>query len=356
MNFWVNPYELQPLFHCNSRHDKSPQRGVILKVEWPHGYTGYTDYHMSHNMGHTAHTAGHTAHSDSSMIHSVRATMNSPHFKHAVFHAWMDAKWRFERQSGFDSFSPSISTAIWNHCLILDVLSLTPTEFLNLRSRGYYQFKVKMGRHLKEETQKLRQLSLLCQTHILCQTHGSPPCPIPLPLFRLDFNESLQVKEFCDWLEKNGDLLRHIEFIEDPTPFEEKSWEFLSKNYPFQLALDMAASPMEVSPEVFHVLVLKPAIQNVKKVMDRYGGLDHSLVLTHYMDHPLGQSTAGWWACWARENFKNRVLSCGLQDIGVFEKDINMFSLDSTSPRFTPPKGLGWGFDNELAALDWIKL
>ena len=114
---------------------------------------------------------------------------------------------------------------------------------------------------------------------------------------------------------------------------------------------------MKVAPSAFQFLILKPAIQNVEQIMKKYADLHHPLVLTHYMDHPLGQSIASWWAYWAKANFGSRVIECGLQSRGVFED--NEFSIklnQSNSPKFIPPKGLGWGFDDLLCELKWTQL
>ena len=266
----------------------------------------------------------------------IRKARESDAFQHSVAQAQIDAQFRRENRNGFDPFC---HLQLSNHYLISDVSNFSKLKLLELEAQGYYRFKVKMGRSLRSETAALREL---------CRGCGDET------RFRLDFNESLDIKDFRIWLDKNSTLLNQVEFIEDPIPFEASQWEYLSHKYPVRLALDQAANPLKVDPSAFDVLILKPTIQDVAKVMRRYAVLDHPLVLTHYMDHPLGQSIAGWWAYWTKEKFGNRVLECGLQSRGIFEE--SEFHLSSDSPQFIPPKGSGWGFDELLCELKWTKL
>ena len=321
---WVYFYDLHPLTQLNSRHSPSSKPGALLKVEFKEGLVGYSDYHRWCELA------------DCNLFEKLQYMRNSRksvEFQHSVDQAQIDAQFRYENRSGFDLFR---HIEISNHYLISDIINFSKIKFLELEAQGYRRFKVKMGRKLSSETRSLKQLCTVCGD----QTQ-----------FRLDFNESLKAKSFRIWLEKNLNCLDKIDFIEDPISFKASQWESLSKEFSIRLALDMAADPLQVDPCAFEVLILKPAIQNVEKIMERYKNFRHSLVLTHYMDHPVGQSIAGWWACWAMENFGSRVMECGLQSRGVFEE--SLFSLDSRSPRFVPPKGLGWGFDELLSDLDW---
>lgn len=323
MKLWTHLYELNPLVHLNSRHDRSPKPGALIKAEFTNGSVGYSDYHPWREL---------KGCSLFEKLQYIRKSRNADTFQHSLAQARMDAQFREENRSGFDFFR---HIKLLNHYLIPDIKTFPKLKLLELEAQGYCRFKVKMGRSLRVETIKLKELCLSCGQETL---------------FRLDFNESLGMRDFRLWLDRNPDLLKKIEFIEDPIPFKPFQWAYLSKEYPICLALDMAANPLEVDPSLFKVLILKPTIQNVKKIMEKYAPFDHPLVLTHSMDHLIGRSIAGWWACWAKEHFGSRVIECGLQCRGIFEED------SSLSPKFIPPKGLGWGFDELLGELNWVEL
>ena len=322
---WIHFYELYPHSHLNSRYSKSPKPGVLLKVDFGDEKIGYADYQLGSKFEGVRLFE---------VLKFIRNSLSLEDFQWTLSQAQIDAEFRSKNQGGFDSY-PHIN--IPSHYLIVDIKNFSSLKLLDMEAKGYRYFKVKMGRNLRSETIALKKL---------CESCGG--------MFRLDFNESLEMKDFRLWLKRNSDLLKKIDFIEDPIPFNSSQWQFLSKEYPIRLALDMAAKPLEVDPSAFQVLILKPAIQNIKRIMERYKDSHHSIVLTHYMDHPVGQSTAAWWAYWMKEKFGNRVIECGLQDPGLFEK--TPFFIESISPNFSPPRGLGWGFDQQLQEVKWVAL
>ena len=327
MKIWVSFYELSLLNHPNSRENRSSRSGVLLKILFPEGF-GYADYHPWKELRLRGDLF--------EKLQYIRNSRLSVDFQHSVAQAQIDARFRRKSQSGFACF-PHIK--ITNHYLILDVRNFSLQKLLKLEAQGYHRFKVKMGRYLEAESLGLRNL---------CQNCSGK--------FRLDFNESLDEKGFHIWLDKNSDLLKHIEFIEDPMPFKASQWINLSRDV--DLALDMAAPALEVDTKAFRVLVLKPSFQNIPQVVERYTPLAHTLVVTHSMDHPLGQSIAGWWAYWIKDKLKDRVIECGLQSRDLFEDKgpLSEFLRPIHSPQFIPPKGLGWGFDKPLDRVHWMEL
>jgi O-succinylbenzoate synthase len=100
--------------------------------------------------------------------------------------------------------------------------------------------------------------------------------------------------------------------------------------------LEKALSEVEVQ-------VVKPAVQEMKS--------GPRVIVTSYMDHPLGQTFAAWEA--ARVKVKE---ICGLQTHGLFEANEFIEALGDLSPEFNIPKGTGLGFDDLLEALPWTKL
>jgi O-succinylbenzoate synthase len=161
---------------------------------------------------------------------------------------------------------------------------------------------------------------------------------------RIDFNATLTPEEF---LRIAATLPRdRIDFIEDPCPYDAATWVELRSRTGLRLALDRAGATehRHSSANSFDVLVIKPAIQQIPDT-------DAEIVVTSYMDHPIGQLCAAYAA--ARAGITT---TCGLITHVLYEADpfIERMQLDGT--RLLPPAGTGWGFDDLLKGLPWQKL
>jgi len=157
---------------------------------------------------------------------------------------------------------------------------------------------------------------------------------------RIDFNATLTAEEFV----KIAATLPHerIDFIEDPCLYDASIWRELRERTGLRLALDRAPSLCSVNS--YDVLILKPAIETIHSI-------DAEIVVTSYMDHPIGQLCAAYAAATA-----NITSTCGLITHVLFENDpfIERIRLDGT--RLVPPDGTGWGFDDLLKKLPWQEL
>jgi O-succinylbenzoate synthase len=80
------------------------------------------------------------------------------------------------------------------------------------------------------------------------------------------------------------------------------------------------------------------------------------VVLTGYMDHPLGQAFAAWEAARLELQFPGITGVCGLQTHHLFQDDGFTEELGPWSPAFKAPGGTGLGFDDLLEALPWTRL
>jgi O-succinylbenzoate synthase len=98
---------------------------------------------------------------------------------------------------------------------------------------------------------------------------------------RIDFNATLTVAEFLEVAETlpKG----RIDFIEDPCAYDEVTWRQLREATGLRLALDRFEGT-----DGFDVLVHKPALRAEWPVTER------EIVVTSYMDHPLGQFGAAY--------------------------------------------------------------
>jgi O-succinylbenzoate synthase len=179
---------------------------------------------------------------------------------------------------------------------------------------------------------------------------------------RIDFNATLTAEEF---VQIAATLPRErIDFIEDPCPFDAEVWRELRSKTGLRLALDRAPSSSQHRQEClcrtdsamshrhsclcfldsYDALILKPAIQEIACT-------DKEIVVTSYMDHPVGQLCAAYTAATA-----NITSTCGLITHVLFESDLFIERMRIDGTRLVPPSGTGWGFDDFLEKLPWQRL
>lgn len=158
---------------------------------------------------------------------------------------------------------------------------------------------------------------------------------------RIDFNATLTAEEFLRMAEK---LPRErVDFVEDPCPYDAAVWRELRERTGLRLALDRAGSGGEVPPPPL-VLIVKPAVEPVPVA-------PNEIVITSYMDHPVGQLFA---ACIAAKQATSP--RCGLVTHVLFESDPFIERMRLDGARLVPPGGSGVGFDDLLEGLPWKKL
>jgi len=172
---------------------------------------------------------------------------------------------------------------------------------------------------------------------------------------RIDFNATLTADEF---VRVATTLPRErVDFIEDPCPYDEKVWRDLRERTGFRLALDRADSQTkggllrrfsgEELTTPYDVVVVKPALEDVPVTTKE-------IVITSYMDHPVGQLFAAYVA--ATNAAGRRPPAAGLATHVLFETDPFIERMQLDGARLVPPKGTGIGFDDLLESLPWKKL
>ena len=163
--------------------------------------------------------------------------------------------------------------------------------------------------------------------------------------------EPSQAGDFLKALE--GPTRRAIDFIEDPCPYSEKVWPDLFKQHRVPLAVDRESSPQSKAAQV---MVIKPAVDEPLLLGEAALQQQQRIVLTSYMEHPVGQAFAAWEAGRLNLQLPGAVGVCGLQTHHLFERSDFSELLGAWSPQFTPPAGTGIGFDDLLGALPWTRL
>jgi O-succinylbenzoate synthase len=154
---------------------------------------------------------------------------------------------------------------------------------------------------------------------------------------RIDFNATLTPDEFV----RIAATLPHerIDFIEDPCSYDAARWRDRRDRTGLRLALDRGNGDEDVD-----VLVVKPAVQEISPSRAE-------IVVTSYMDHPLGQLCAAYAAASA-----GITTTCGLITHVLYESDPFIERMQIDGARLIPPAGTGFGFDDLLENLPWRRL
>lgn len=167
------------------------------------------------------------------------------------------------------------------------------------------------------------------------KTKGVLPVPDRVRI-RIDFNASLSAAEFLHVSETLPK--ERIDFIEDPCPYDAKTWRELRERTRLRLALDRFTGEADV-------LVHKPALSA------EFPRFDGEVVVTSYMDHPVGQFFAAYVAA------TNAVAArCGLMTHVLYEPDAFIERVERDGARLLPPRGTGIGFDDLLESLQWTSI
>lgn len=203
---------------------------------------------------------------------------------------------------------------------------------------GFTTIKLKTGRDLTKEASFLEDMAT----------------EYPALMWRLDFNESLEPGQAAEFLIGLTQKTRAaIDFIEDPCPYSESAWKELRRTTRVKLAVDREAAPLSSAAQV---MVIKPAIDEPFLLGESAISHNQRVVMTSYMDHPVGQAFAAWEAARLELQFPGLVGLCGLQTHHLFETNQFSEALGPWSPDFKIPDGLGLGFDDLLDAQPWTRL
>ena len=135
-----------------------------------------------------------------------------------------------------------------------------------------------------------------------------------------------------------------IDFVEDPCPYDAVRWRSI-RELGFRLALDRAAVTPSVSEgpgraggaTPYDVRIVKPAVEDVPAT-------SVPIIITSYMDHPIGQLHAAYVAA-------NSTETCGLITHVLYENDPFIERMTIEDARLVPPD-----FTDLLEALPWKRL
>jgi O-succinylbenzoate synthase len=322
----VHHYTLRP-GPDPTRAARSPRQGALLRVEFDDETLGYTDLHPWEEFGH-APLADHLA--------SLGTDKPTPLANLALRHARTDGAARRAGLSLFDGL-PEVRS----HALFTDWTAAPRSTFEQCVAESYAAVKLKIGGDPQREAEALNDL-------------------VDIPLrWRLDANASFTTGgESIDTLLANLDpnIRQHIEFLEDPMPYDPFAWSKLSEREKVPLTLDWELPATPPPWPGAQIIVIKPASQDAFPLALAAAHSGMQIVVTHSMDHPLGQSVALWTAMRLRQRHGDIVLDGGLQAVGLYAPDQFNEQIRYHGPHTIPPQGTGFGFDQQLASLSWTPL
>lgn len=160
---------------------------------------------------------------------------------------------------------------------------------------------------------------------------------------RIDLNATLTADEFLRVAASLDPEL--VDFVEDPCPYDPVVWQMLRDSTRLRLALDRVPATGVIEPATYDVRVFKPALQSC------WPDDETDVVVTSYMDHPIGQYGAALMAATHRVNAR-----CGLFTHVLYEPDAFLERVRSDGARLLAPGGTGIGFDDLLERLTWTSI
>lgn len=323
----VSPYELQPRGALNARVSAAqPRRGFLIQLDG-----GYADCHPWPEFG------------DEPIEMQLKALEDgrpTPLLARSMHFAKLDAEARAAGRSLFEGLEIPES-----HFLCRGGISAEDgfeKQIAEAADLGFKKIKIKVGRDLALEAGRLKAFFKDGLSGIK---------------LRFDFNSSATLQGLEGFLVTLGeDFMNRIDFLEDPLPFNDKSWGELAEKFRLRLALDQEMLLARVALESFETCVVKSARISAVEIADQAVSHLKRVVVTSMMDHPLGQLAAAYDAACVARKHPAVLDECGLLTHDVFEENAFSEKLRVRGARLQPVEGAGFGFQSELESLPWTKL
>lgn len=285
------------------------RQGALLRITSEDGLIGYCDCHPWFELGDLPLPE---------QLSLLAQNQRTPLLECSLEFARLDAEARRDQRSLFEGMTIPPS-----HQLV--DLSANIQE---LSSQGISHFKLKTGTCPEKEISAMESWD---GVHL-----------------RLDFNEKLSRQAFLEyWGKIPLKTKQQIDFVEAPYPYDADAW---SKD---QEMLGVAFAADRSALKAFaHYHVHKPAVEKTPELPDK----NVQLVVTSYLDHPLGQMCAAYTAGKLKALYPDQVSYCGLLTHKCYQDDPFIRSVYSVGPQLFPSQGTGFGFDELLKELPWQSL
>lgn len=163
---------------------------------------------------------------------------------------------------------------------------------------------------------------------------------------RLDFNSSLSSEKFENLIPA---LSKRIEYIEDPTAWDDKLWQQWNQKVP--LAVDFATNNPFEFLDAWTYLIIKPSRQDADNLIQKCLTLNKNFTLTSAMDHPVGFAHGLRYA----QNHADKV--SGFSTLDLYEKTEfhSYFETGTTTVVMKQSHDFGVGMTAALNNLKWIE-
>ncbi len=330
MRIFYSPYELKPRASLSSRASTGARIGALLKIEHEDLGFGYADLFPWPELG------------DPPLADQLALLQNgifTAQTRNSFVNTRTDARARNQKKSLWEGLKIPKS-----HFLATEPENLLQKEVLDsIFSKGFTRIKIKLGHRPVSDANLVNNLSEKLSAK---------------SLLRLDFNSSLTAetwKEFCANLSPQA--ASTIDFIEDPIPWDSKTG-FNQAPRGLALAVDRESDSVADALTCPNVIVVKPAISQVSKILENAEKWRKRVVFTSYLDHPVGQLWAAWVAAQAASEMPTPLYDiCGLLSQDAYEPHPFQALLKTNGPELIAPSGAGLGWEDELESLcEWKEL
>ncbi len=328
IKIWFHKYELIPMAAIGAVADTRPRRGALLKCKWPNEVVGYADLFPWMELGDPLledHLIGLSQGKLSTLV------------EQSIWLAKKDADLRAQKKNAFVTY-PKVK----NHFLISDYQTFPDSVMKEMRAQGYTTFKVKCGRNFDEEARFV----------VRCLRQN----PITV---RLDFNSRAsfsQIERFAAHFSPSEKA--RIEYVEDPMVWNPSAWSEASKVLPLALDLEYDRVNWELfsSRPPFSVIVIKPARQDVQKILQLVNRHGLKISVSNSLDHPVGMAHAALVAGELKKFYPNTVLDCSCITLRAYQTNDFVSRLQMNGPYIKQIPGTGIGFDTLLENTEWLSL
>ena len=297
-------YELISRRPIQSKNTHITRHGALLQVEFDDGMVGYADCHPWVELGDLR------LQSQLDLLKNGKCTRLTAR---SIYFAKADAQARAYQYNLLASLQIPMS-----HYLISQLDHSFLEEIKNAWASGFTHFKIKLGNELSREGELIKEIIRY----------------LPNARLRLDFNSKLTREQFNAFLDRIPLIFHAIDFVEDPFPFDYSAWRQIQEKFPLSLAADEYYKEAYGHPEAAHILIMKPAVHTYKPL-----NTSQKLIITSYLDHPLGQISAAYIASLACKE------PCGLLSHLSYQPHPYSEMINHQGPFLQAGTGYGWGFD-----------
>lgn len=309
------------------KEGKGVREGALLRFQFENNNFGFADCHPWPEIGDVP------LNEQLSLL--KKRQLSTKNLKRALAIAKNDAQARSKNLNLFDGLSVPVS-----HYLIMSINCLSTELLENISEEGFSTVKVKVGRNIDCELDTLKKQ---LKADIARQFS-----------FRFDFNEILTAEEFQKYLKTLLKMGVHIDFCEDPFPFDQKKWIEIECEYDVRLALDKKIEQLNHDDKEPALIVIKPAVDDMEMLKNLQEKT--KVVVTSYLDHPIGQTAAAYVGALINKEHPDRLEVCGLLSHRVYQENIFSERMTPKGSLFPLTQGTGLGFNSLLENQQWEKI